>query len=122
MSEKRGVKLGSKRGKYSASKDAKTRILAAYNQGEDWKTVARFNGVKMATVYGWINRIDSPEKKRGGKRYNKVTNVHVDAMVNYIILYSANVETDYRKIVFGLFYSDFNNNSSQVSYSLSLNY
>ncbi len=51
---KKGVKNGSKRGKYERSTDAvRARVIAAADIGDDWVAVAAANGVKQSTAYNW---------------------------------------------------------------------
>ena len=53
---RRGVRRGVKRGRYrrSPNEDSKRRIIDAANR-EDWRNIAKANGVSTSTAYGWIN-------------------------------------------------------------------
>lgn len=83
MQVKKGVKKGTKRGKYHRNGDAKNRVLAAAING-NWKTVATANGIPIHTAYGWIRKGDEPTKPRGGRRFIKVQERHVDKLLDWL--------------------------------------
>lgn len=85
--ETRGVKTGTKRGKYNkinTTCEAKKRVLAAVENYEDWKSVAVANGVATSTAYGWIRRAHDPRKRRGGIRHRKISQEHIEKMIDYV--------------------------------------
>lgn len=87
MIKKRGVKTGTKRGKYTkiCAKDSATNIiLKAAENDENWKAVAEANGIPIQTAYGWIRRSGEQRKKRGGRRFTKVGEEHVEMMIEYV--------------------------------------
>ena len=52
---KRGVKTGTKRGKYRACSTEKKRIISVAEEYEGgWKSAAIANGVSIRTAYAWI--------------------------------------------------------------------
>ena len=51
---KRGVKTGTKRGKYRACSTEKRIISVAEEYEGDWKSAAIANGVSIGTAYAWI--------------------------------------------------------------------
>ena len=75
------------RGRYCRiSPEVRARIVDAYLDGEDWRQVARFNGVKIGTAYHWIN-VNSPQKfaqKRGGSRGKKLTESEIDEVLEWL--------------------------------------
>ena len=83
---RRGVRRGLKRGKYrrSPNEDSKRRIIDAANRGEDWRNIAKANGVSTSTAYGWIKRSEEPEKLRGGARLIKMTEEIIDKALGYV--------------------------------------
>ena len=83
---RRGVRRGVKRGKYwrSPNEDAKRRIIDAANGGEDWRNIAKANGVSTSTAYGWIKRSEEPEKRRGGARVTNMTEETVEKAIGYV--------------------------------------
>ena len=83
---KRGTKPGTKRGKYNkVSVEARKRIIEAYQAGEDWKVTARANGVSEQTAYKYIANPDKMvPKRRGGRRNSKMTNEHVEKLLEYV--------------------------------------
>ena len=83
---RRGVKHGTKRGKYRRTGEEKQLVLDAFFEDDsgDWREVAAANGVSFNTAYGWIRRSDEPPKRRGGGRYRKITEYHVDKLFSYL--------------------------------------
>lgn len=81
----RGVKKGTKRGKYKKSSGGKMRVIeTAINQG-NWVNVAKANGVPYQTAYGWLrNSEDENSGPRGGRRNAKVTEQHIQKMVSIV--------------------------------------
>ena len=81
----RGVKRGAKRGKYHCIKnvDVKKRVLAAAENG-DWKSVAIANGVAVQTAYGWLRKGTASVTERGGSRFRKVEDRHVNWMLEWL--------------------------------------
>ena len=63
------------RGRYCRiSPEVRERVVDAYLDGENWKQMARFNGVNVKTAYHWINN-SSPKKvaqTTGGSRGKKL--------------------------------------------------
>jgi hypothetical protein len=52
--KKQGVKQGSTRCKYEkASETVRKRIIAEFDNNEDWLAVATANGVKKSAAYNW---------------------------------------------------------------------
>lgn len=87
MIKKRGVKTGTKRGKYAktCTKDnATNRIIKAAENDQDWKAVAEANGIPIQTAYGWIRRAGEQSKRRGGRRFSKVREEHIERMIEYV--------------------------------------
>ena len=41
--------------------DKRSRVLAAYNAGGDWRKIASELGVKLSTSYRWINEGDKQD-------------------------------------------------------------
>ena len=70
----RGVKTGTHHGKYKKnSSEQGTRVIsAAEDIDEDWKSIAKANGVATQTAYGWLRRSEDEPKQRGGRRNVKV--------------------------------------------------
>ena len=58
--------------------------LASDNGSGDWRSIALANGVSPSTAYGWIKKMDTPPKKRGGTRRSKITGDHVNMMIGYV--------------------------------------
>ena len=83
---KRGTNPGTKRGKYNkVSVEARKRIIEAYQAGGDWKVTARANGVSEQTAYKYIANPDKMvPKRRGGRRNSKMTNEHVEKLLEYV--------------------------------------
>lgn len=54
----------------------KKQICALYNNGGDWRALAKTLGVKTTTSYRWVNGQNVAEKQRGGNRRSKITNEH----------------------------------------------
>ena len=81
---RRGVKNGTRRGKYRKYEQEKKRIIQAAVEQRDWKSVAQANGVAIQTAYGWIRKCEDEPKTRGGARRNKVTPDHVEKMISYV--------------------------------------
>ena len=53
------------RGSYSKHPlSDRERVLAAANQGEDWRTTARLLDVKVKTAYHWVRQTRVQYKKR----------------------------------------------------------
>ena len=85
VEKKRGVKRGTKRGKYRTSNVEKKRILAAAMDDEgDWRAMAVANGVAIGTAYGWIRNADREPQGRGGARGEKVQQRHIERMIEYV--------------------------------------
>lgn len=87
MIKKRGVKTGTKRGKYvktCGEGSAANRIIKAAENDQDWKAVAEAHGIPIQTAYGWIRRSDEQRKKRGGRRFTKVCEEHVQMMIECV--------------------------------------
>lgn len=85
--KRRGVKTGTRRGKYTKTEstdEAKKRVIETAEKDGDWKAVAEANGIAFSTAYGWIRRADEPAKKRGGFRHAKITQAHVEMMLQYV--------------------------------------
>ncbi len=53
----------------------KPRILAAFEAGGDWQTLAENLGVSKSTVYRWVSTENTPDKRRGLRR-EKFSEVH----------------------------------------------
>lgn len=86
MIKRRGVKTGTKRGKYTkrtAKDNATNRILRAAKDDQDWKAIAEANGIPIQTAYGWIRR-SGERKKCGGRRFTKVNGQHIAKMMEYV--------------------------------------
>lgn len=83
---RRGTKLGTVRGRYNrVSIQARKRIIDTFNAGGDWKLTATANGVAVQTAYKYIRSPDKEEPaRRGGRQYQKVTNAHIEKLVEYI--------------------------------------
>jgi transposase len=82
---KRGVKTGTKRGKYRVYSTERKRILSVAEEYEgDWKSAANANGVSIGTAYGWIRGSEMEAEKRGGAKRIKVTQQHVEKMIEYV--------------------------------------
>ena len=60
------------------TQDAKKHIISAAENGDDWRAVAKANGVPTATAYGWIRRSDEPPKRRGGAMSVKIFPRHME--------------------------------------------
>ena len=84
---KRGVKAGTRRGKYHhVPADARKRIFDCYRAGGDWKAAATANGVAVKTAYGYIRRGDGDRvpRKRGGATVRKVSEEMIRKLVDYV--------------------------------------
>ena len=71
---------------FRISPEVRKRIVDAYLDGEDWKQMARFNGVNTKTAYNWIN-VNSPSKiaqARGGSRGKKLTDSEIDEILEWL--------------------------------------
>lgn len=85
MASRRGVKVGTKRGKYKQrGGEEKARILAIADGGGDWRAAANANGVNTSTAYGWICKMEESPKRRGGSRRRKIEEAHVEKMLAYL--------------------------------------
>lgn len=86
LRKKAGVKIGTKRGKYKRSCGEKKRVIDAALNNDNWKEVAAANCVPLKTAYGWLKRYREGEapKRRGGTRNIKVTQAHIDTMLQYV--------------------------------------
>lgn len=62
--------------KKTEADNIKKQICALYNEGADWRTLAKTLGVKTTTAYRWVNGQNVAEKQRGGNRRRKITNDH----------------------------------------------
>ena len=58
------------RGPYKRhSESAKKRVVAAANEGADWRRIAKANGIKIPTADTWIREQHlTPRRPRGGIR------------------------------------------------------
>ena len=67
---RRDAKNGVKHGPYQnqATFEARSRVVEAAMEGEDWKNVALANGIKIGTAYNWVRKMDPTLKVRGAKR------------------------------------------------------
>jgi transposase len=84
VSRAKGVKEGEKRGQYDKATDVvRRRILTAADEGDDWRTMAAANGVKISTAYNWIKKGTSTVKSRGGRVESivKIKNEHIEALL-----------------------------------------
>ncbi len=63
--------------------DKRSRVLAAYNAGGDWRKIASELGVKLSTSYRWINEGDKQDL-RGGIRSMKIHEEHKTFMTESI--------------------------------------
>ena len=86
---KRGVKAGTRRGKYrQVPSDARKRIIDCFKAGGDWKLAATANGVAVKTAYGYIRRGegdgDGAPRKRGGATVRKVDAAMIETLVGYV--------------------------------------
>ena len=84
--ENRGTQQGVKRGKYRKwNQEKKLIVTAAESIDGDWQSVAKTQGVPLGTAYTWIKNSDKGiPRKHGGARKGKVTDAHVEKMVQYI--------------------------------------
>lgn len=83
--KKRGVKTGTKRGKYNKTCTRRNnRIIKAAKKDWDRKAVAKTKRVPIQTAYGWIRRSGKQRKKHGGPRYAKVYEEHVKKMIECV--------------------------------------
>ena len=61
----------------------KTQIVSSYNIGKDWRALAHELSVPEGAAYRWVSVGDLADS-RGGRRFNKVNNDHVQFMVSLI--------------------------------------
>lgn len=59
-------------------------MAVAEDGSGDWRAAAEANGVKPSTAYGWIRKSDRSPKRRGGRRYAKLTEELVDKLVDFL--------------------------------------
>ena len=82
---KRGVKTGTKRGKYRAYSTENKRIIFVAEEYEgDWKSAVIDNGVSIGAAYAWIRESKMEAKKRGGAKRITVTEQRVEKMIEYV--------------------------------------
>ncbi|ETV75984.1 hypothetical protein H257_09938 [Aphanomyces astaci] len=64
----------------------KMRVLVAYKNGDDWKLVAKHNGVSVTTAHRVVNNGHVNQKPRGGARMgrSKVTPAIREALERYV--------------------------------------
>ncbi|RAW22149.1 hypothetical protein PC110_g21408 [Phytophthora cactorum] len=69
-----------------ATKEERQRVLDAYEAGDDWLTVARYNNVSRAAAYRLCKSGDPRPPPGGGARANcvKCTNEMVSALKDYL--------------------------------------
>ena len=68
------------------SHETRARIIQAFECGEDWRLVARMNGVKYHTAYAWLRAevISYEPKKRGGFKKRVLSEPEIDNMLEWI--------------------------------------
>lgn len=64
-------------------KSKKMQLLAVSNMNGDWKQLARTLNVPQSTAYRWISEGETTDK-RGGKRFQKITEIHLDYFIEMI--------------------------------------
>ena len=73
----------------------RTAIVAVYNSGGDWKQLSENLSIPKTTAYRWCKEGEKKDN-RGGKRFSKLSNVHLDFLSEYI---SANVRITTQEMV-----------------------
>ena len=81
---RRGVATGVKRGKYRKYTQERKRIIEAAVAQQDWKAVAKANGVATQTAYSWIRNCEKEPSTRGGARRTKVNEEQIEKMIGYV--------------------------------------
>lgn len=66
--------------------ETRTRIVRAFEQGEDWQLVCKMNGVKYKTAYSWLHAdiISYEQKRRGGQRKPILNEVEIDEIIEWV--------------------------------------
>ena len=66
--------------------ETRIRIIKAFENGEDWRTVAKLNGVNCKTAYKWLHVDEIQYKKgsRGGDKKKKLNETEIDEMLEWI--------------------------------------
>ena len=85
-SRHRGVKRGSKRGRYHRgdTSEAKKRVITAAEGDQDWRAVAVNNGVPIPTAYGWLRRSEDQPRQRGGYKLPKLSPENVEVILTWV--------------------------------------
>lgn len=76
-----------RRGPYRKySNENRLRIVSAYEDGEDWRSVATLLNVNIRSALGWIRDAESgkPRRKHGGHMKKKLTEEQIDSMVEWL--------------------------------------
>ena len=76
--------VGARRGKYCKYTKERERIIEAAVTQQDWKEVARADGVAVQTAYAWIRNCEKEPAARGGARRVKVREEHVERMIAFV--------------------------------------
>ncbi|KAF0704093.1 hypothetical protein AaE_015114 [Aphanomyces astaci] len=63
---------------------AKRRVVAAHDAGQDWKSVARANGINESTAKGWLMLDSLTPKQRGGYKPRRLSPQLVDTMEAWV--------------------------------------
>ncbi|XP_047135639.1 uncharacterized protein LOC124812732 isoform X2 [Hydra vulgaris] len=84
---RKGVKKGTKRGKYEKSTPTvRRRVIAAAENGDDWISVAVANGVNQSTAYAWVKKGTWIQKHRDGRVQQrvKIEAHHEEALIHML--------------------------------------
>lgn len=69
--------------KKSETEQKKLKLLAVWNANGDWRQLAREINIPQSTAYRWVSEGETQDK-RGGKRFQKITQIHLDYFVEMI--------------------------------------
>ena len=58
------------------------RVIVAAEEHRDWKEVAKNNGINEKTARGIIQRGTSVNKRRGGRKHQKLLHEHEEHLLN----------------------------------------
>ncbi|VDP89697.1 unnamed protein product [Echinostoma caproni] len=75
------------RGRYNCADSAVCkRIVQAFEEGEDWRVVAKHNGVKYKTAYNCINakELQHERQPKSGGRKKTLNDTEVDEMITWL--------------------------------------
>ncbi|THD23997.1 hypothetical protein D915_005181 [Fasciola hepatica] len=75
------------RGRYScADEGVRKRVIQAFEDGHDWRVLAKPNGVKYKTAYNWVHadKLRYERQPRDGLRRKSLNGTEIDEMITWV--------------------------------------